>query len=174
MNPLDSTLRVLRANQTDPDPALNQSGAEENVKAYARYLIERDPDVAPLTEGVPPTWFILRRLPAAYLSSVLDGIYGKAAQREHAFRAACHRVELAGEAALSAVPSKGAAKGTPFTTREAAHGVSLAGDDWVQEVADRFGAETVQEMGQVAIDLSRLPKGRRGPFSGWAGTAASP
>lgn len=173
-NPLSNSLRVIRANLTDPDAALNQAGDEENIKRYTKYLIERDPDAAPLVEGVTPTWFVVKRLPAAYLSAVLNGIDTISMRREHAVRAACHRIEVADGDALSAVPSKGAAKGTPFTTRDAVHGVTLAGDDWIQEIADRFGAETVQEIGQIAIDLARLPKGRRGPFLGWGGTAASP
>lgn len=172
MNPLDTALRVIRCNATDPDPALCQDLAPENIARVQEYIRERDPEKAPIAEGIAPTWFVVKRLPAAYLTSVLEGIYPEAARREHAVRAAVHRVELPGEAALSAVPQKGAAKGTPFLTREAAHGVSLAGDDWIQELTDRYGAETIQELGTVAIDLCRLPKGRRGPFSLWLGTAA--
>ena len=172
MNPIAPDLRVIRCNATDPDPALNQSVAPENIAQVQEYLRARDTEKAPLAEGIAPTWFVVKRLPAAYLTSVLEGIYPEAARREHAVRAAVHRVELPGEAALSTTPQKTAAKGTPFLTREAAHGVSLAGDDWIQELVDRFGAETIQELGTVAIDLCRLPKGRRGPFSLWLGTSA--
>ena len=42
-----------------------------------------------------------------------------------------------------------------------------------QEVADLFGAEVVQEMGALAISLSRLPRGARGPFGYWGGSVLS-
>ncbi|MBL0219661.1 MAG: hypothetical protein IPQ07_38075 [Myxococcales bacterium] len=172
MNPLDTTLRLVRCNPTDPEPTLTAEVSPENLARLREYLSTRDPEKIPLAEGTVPTWFVVKRLPAAYLSSVLEGIYPRAAQREHAVRAALHRVELPGGEALSVVPRKSAPKGAPFTSTEAAHGVSLAGDDWIQELADRFGAETIQEMGEAIIDLSRLPRGRRGPFSHWGGTVA--
>lgn len=171
-SPLDPTLRVIRCNPTDPDPALDPSGTPENIERFRAYINSRDPAVAPLIEGVAPTWFVVKRLPAAYLTSVLDAIYPVSAQREHAVRAAIHRIELPGEAALSVTPKKGASQGTPFLSIDAKHGVQLAGDDWVQEIADRFGAETIQELGAVAIDVSRLPRGRQGPFTLWRGTVA--
>ena len=173
-NPMSNNLRVIRTNQTDPDPALNLATDEENIKRLSKYMIERDPETAPLVEGATPVWFHIKRLPAAYLNGVIDGIFGKAAQYEHAFRAAVHVVEIPGEAALQTTPKKSAVRGTPFLSTEAAHGVQLAGADWTQEIADRWSDDTVMEMGRTAIDLSRLPKGRRGPFSGWGGTVASP
>lgn len=174
MNPLDSTLRILRLNATDPDPALVQENTPETLALYTAYQRDRDPEKLPaLLPDAKPTWFVIKRLPAAYLSAVIDGIFPVSAQRDHAVRAACHRVELPGEAALSATPKKTAKLGTPFLTTEVAHGVNLAGDDWIQELADRFGSETIQEIGQVALDQARLPRGRRGPFSSWGGTVHS-
>lgn len=172
MTPLAPTFRVVRTNATDPDPSLSQENTSENVERYATYQRTRDPEALPSqVDGIEPTWFVLRRLPAAYLTSVIDAIYPPSAQREHALRAALLRVELPGEAALARAPT-GSPKAAPFQVREAVHGVLLAGDDWVQEIADRYGAETIQELGQVALDHARLPRGRRGPFSSWAGTVA--
>lgn len=173
MSSLTADLRVIRCNPTDPDPALCQDPTPANIEAIQLYVRDRDPAKAPLVADVTPTWFVVRRLPAAYLSAVIDGIYGVAAQREHAVRAAVHRVEVTGGDVLSVTPRKGASEGTPYLSTEAAHGVALAGNDWVQEIADRFGAETIQELGAVALDLARLPRGRRGPFSPWGGTVAS-
>lgn len=161
MNPLDPIVRVVRTNPTDPDPALNLATDPDNLSRFVAYRRDRDPEKAPLVEGKTPTWFYVRRLPAAYVASVIDGIYPRAAQRIHAVRAAVCRVELAEGDAL-----------TPTAPTDASFGVSLAPDAWAQDLADRFGAETLQELGEVALDLSRLPKGRRGPFSPWAGTAA--
>lgn len=168
MSAISTDLRVVRCNPTDPDPALDQSTTPENIERIRGYVRERDPDKVPLREGETATWFVLRRLPAAYLSSVLDAIYPVASQREHAVRASCHRVELPGGEALVCSADKGAL----WPAREAAHGVTLASAEWIQELVDRWGAELIQELGSVVVDLSRLPRGRRGPFSSWHGTVA--
>jgi hypothetical protein len=47
----------------------------------------------------------------------------------------------------------------------------MAPDAWAQEIADRFGAEVVQEMGETILTHSRLPRGARGPFGFWGGSA---
>ena len=172
VSPISTDLRVVRCNPTDPDPALCTDPTPENIGRIQEYVRTRDPELAPLLPDATPTWFVLRRLPAAYLSSVLDGIYPPAAQREHAVRASCHRVEFPGGECLVVLPKKSAPKDAPWTSREAAHGVALAGDDWVQHLVDEYGAELIQELGSVVIDLSRLPRGRRGPFSQWHGTVA--
>jgi hypothetical protein len=169
MSALDPVLRVVRCNATDPDPALDMR--PETVEQLVAYIRERDPAKLPLIEGTTPTWFSVRRLPAAYLSSVIEGIYPRAAQREHAVRAAVFRVECPGGEVLEVQSAKASPK-APFAGAEVAHGVCLAPESWSQELADRFGAEVLQELGEVALDSSRLPKGRRGPFSSWGGTVA--
>jgi len=61
-------------------------------------------------------------------------------------------------------------KGT-FVASKADFGVTMAPDAWAQEIADRFGAEVVQEMGETILTHSRLPRGARGPFGFWGGSA---
>lgn len=158
MNPLDVVVKVIRCNSTDPDPALDL----EQPRAVGEYAVSRDSEKAPLREGVEPCWLYVRRLPAAWMATVLDGVFPLAARRVLAFRAAVQRVEPPGDAAMVA------------EVEAAQLGVQLAKEAWVQEVADRFGSEVLQELGQVAMDLSRLPRGKRGPFSYWGGTVASP
>ena len=175
MDPTSKTLRVVRLNPSDPDPALDVSVMSrpidgDSISRAARYLTTRDESLLAFREAMAPTWFHLRRLSAAWMVDVLDGLFSAPAQRMLAFRAACHAVE--GDEMLTV--AQAGSKGARFVATEANHGVSLAPEEWVQEIVDRFGLETVQEMGRVAIDLSRLPKAARGPFGYWAGSVASP
>ena len=176
MDPTSKTLRCIRINPTDPDEALDPAAMAkpldgEAVSRGARYMLTRDEKYLAFREGASPVWFNLRRLSAAWMVDVLDGLFGAPQQRMLAFRAACHAIEAPGE---PLVVSPAGSKGARFVAAEPNHGVSLAPEEWVQEVADRFGLETVQEMGRVAIDLSRLPRAARGPFGYWGGSVASP
>lgn len=175
MDPTSKTLRVVRLNPSDPDPALDVAVMSrpvdgDSLSRAARYLVTRDESLLVFREAMAPTWFHLRRLSAAWMVDVLDGLFSAPAQRMLAFRAACHAVE--GDEMLTV--AQAGSKGARFVAIEANHGVGLAPEEWVQEIADRYGLETVQEMGRVAIDLSRLPKAARGPFGYWAGSVASP
>jgi hypothetical protein len=171
MDPTSKTLRVVRLNPSDPDPALDVAVMSrpvdgDSLSRAARYLVTRDESLLVFREAMAPTWFHLRRLSAAWMVDVLDGLFSAPAQRMLAF----HAVE--GDEMLTV--AQPGSKGARFVATEAHHGVGLAPEEWVQEIADRFGLETVQEMGRVAIDLSRLPKAARGPFGYWAGSVASP
>ena len=175
MDPTSKTLRVVRLNPSDPDPALDVSVMSrpidgDSISRAARYLTTRDESLLAFREAMAPTWFHLRRLSAAWMVDVLDGLFSAPAQRMLAFRAACHAIE--GDEMLTV--AQAGSKGARFVATEANHGVALAPEEWVQEIVDRYGLETVQEMGRVAIDLSRLPKAARGPFGYWAGSVASP
>lgn len=162
-NPLEP-LRAVRCNSGDLDPALS---ADLTVDDYRTYMMGRDPAVLRFTEGQTPVWFVLCRLPAAYLLDVL-GPLGPEARRTRAFRAACHAVE--GTEPLVCHEPEDAPEKAPFVALPSTHGVTLAPESWVQAVADRFGAETVAEMGQVALDLARLPFGRRSGYRLWGGS----
>ena len=175
MDPTSKTLRCIRLNPSDPDPALDPAAMAKPVEGDtvgrgARYLLTRDEALLVFRDGVTPTSFHLRRLSAAWMVDVLDGLFNASSQRLLAFRASCHFIDCTDHLSVAAPGSKGAR----FVATEALHGVTIAPEEWVQEVVDRFGLETVQEMGRVAIDLSRLPKAARGPFGYWAGSVASP
>lgn len=171
---LATVLPVVRCNPTDPDPSMNAIGAtaEETAELNKRameYIKTRDPAQYPTREGMTPTWFRVKRLPAAFFTGVLANIYPVEQRRHVAFQAACHQVDVTEGTPLVAERGEKAL----FRLAPASYGVEMAGDDWCQEIADRFGLETVQEIGQVALDLCRLPKGKRGPFSYWGGGALS-
>lgn len=165
-DPLAPTLKTVRCNLADIDPAFRDppEDPEENAAFQAtltRYMVERDVELLPtlLKPGASPTWFTVKRLPAAWLLHEIDDGMRQGQQAWRAFRAAVHRIE------------------TPAETIEApleapdAHGVRLASAAWANEMGERFSPKTLFEMGMVAIDLSHLPKGRRGPFLRWLGSA---
>lgn len=175
MDPTSKTLRCVRINSTSPDPALDvsaMSAAAEGatVSRAARYIMTRDEAMLAFrADAPPPVWFNMRRLSAAWMTDVLDGLFSASAQRVLAFRAACHSIEAPEPLTVAAHGTKGAR----FVAGESNHGVSLAPEEWVQEVAEIYGLETVHEVGRVAIDFSRLPRGARGPFGFWGGSVAT-
>lgn len=174
---LSNVFRVVRSNPTDPDPAHDPTHADNLVadvseRAMTRYVFTRDEQHLRAREGMRFAWFHLRRLPAAWVAEVIDTLSTVSQQRVMALRAALHRVDdPAGEIATTPAADVTAKSAFPCVAHR--YGVELAPVDWVQEIADRYGAETVQEMGQIALDHARLPKGRTGPFVYWGGTAAT-
>lgn len=174
-NPL-APLRVVRVNPTDADPALADDTDRE---ALVKYIRTRDTEVLKFKDGANPVYFSVLRLPQAFLTDVLDAVYPLAARRLLAFRAAVHRLEdNSGPvdydgAHLVCHPEKTAPKNAAFVATDGEHGTDIAPISFAQAVADLYGAETIQEIGQVALDFARLPRGKRGPFTSWAGSVAS-
>lgn len=175
-SPLSPVLKVVRCSPSNPDPAISEAMIEapaaegEKASPLAKYISTRDEALLVFNEGVAPTWFHLKRLPAAWLAGSLDQVYPRSLQRIIAFRTGCHAIEGAPEETFSVLPPK--STGT-FVATKADFGVTLAPEAWVQEMADVFGAEVVQEMGELIITHSRLRRGAQGPFGPWGGSAAS-
>jgi hypothetical protein len=168
-------LKVVRCSPSCPDPALDTSVDEETGRPRSdlrAYIQTRDASVLAFKADVAPTWFHVKRLPEAWLAEVLDTVHPLAAQRRAAFRAAVHLIETS-EGPLKVTPQKQGDKTSQYVAHRADHGVEMAPSDFVQEVADRFGAEVIQEMGAVALDFARLPRSARGPFSLWDGTVVT-
>lgn len=168
-NPL-APLRVVSLAALDP-------ALEQDKAALKEYFLSRDPAALKFVEGRTPAWFTVLRLPAAWLFNVLDKVSPGApdrptpADRLCAFRAAVHQVETAeGEVLRCAPPGE---QGARWTLAPVDYGVSMAPEAWAQEIADRYGASAVLELGQVAIDHARLARGARGPFGYWGGSVAS-
>lgn len=172
-SPLAPTLKVVRCSPANPEPALDAEAMVAPAEGGAlaeRYVRTRDEELLRFTADAAPTWFHLRRLPLAWVVGVLDLCTTRSAQRVLAFRAGCHLIEVPG-APLRVLPP--GEKGD-FVARRVDHGVTMAPDAWAQEVADRFDADVVQEMGEVIITASRLRRDAKGPFGYWGGSAASP
>jgi hypothetical protein len=173
--------RVLRFNPTDPDPAIDTE--KTDLRAY---ITTRELDGVVFVPDSNPVYFNVDRLPQAFLTDVLDAVFPLAARRLLAFRAAVHRVEdgngpvaSMGDSGnqdgppLVAYTEKLAPKGAAFVCRDGEHGTDVAPVAFAQAVGDLYGAETIQELGQVALDFARLPRGKKGPFTSWAGSVAS-
>lgn len=176
-NPLGA-VKALRCNLRHMDPAWRMPEDEADVAtaeglkaAFADYVGNRNLDAlvttGALKASVHPVLFEIRRLPTMFLLDVIAREPTEDGRRLKAFRAACHKVEHAG-AVVGAVSR---AKGERFGgTNE--NGVLVASEEWVEWVATEYGAATVVEMGQVALDLARARKDELAPFSYWGGSAA--
>jgi hypothetical protein len=166
--------RVLRFNPTDPDPAIDTD--KSNLRGYITTR-EMEGNVV-LVPDSNPVFFSVDRLPQAFLTDVLDAVFPLAARRLLAFRAAVHRVEdnngpvVFDDVQLVAYTEKLAPKKAAYVCRDGEHGTDIAPVAFAQAVGDLYGAETIQELGQVALDFARLPRGKRGPFTSWAGSVA--
>lgn len=162
-------LRAARCNDTDCDPAIDAEAMDQ--EAMRRYLLTRDEQALSIKQGAVPAWFTIDRLPSAYLLEVLDAL-APTIRQVLAFRAACHRIEPPGEEPLVAYTEASAPSGARYICKRMDRGIDQAPDSWVQEVSDRYSSETVREMGQVALDLARLPKATRRGFRWWGGAGA--
>lgn len=173
-NPL-VTLRIARVNPTSPDKAIDHTKSD-----LGRYIRTREEDSLVFHEGSNPHWFEVKRLPQAFLVDVLDGIYPLASRRMLAARAAVHvvtdnngPVKTAEGHALVCHEQKTAPKNAAFVARDGEHGVDIAPLEFIEALGDLYGAECIQELGQVALDFARLPRNQRGPFTSWGGSVAS-
>jgi hypothetical protein len=174
VSPLSTTFRVVRCSPSNIEPALSQDemivvpeGATES--RITQYIRTREEELLRFLPDTVPTWFHFRRLPLAWMAQRLDAVLTRSSQRILALRAACHRIE--GPDPIEVQPPR--EKGVYVATKDDL-GVTLAPPEWIDELGARFGAEVVQEMGEVAINHSRLPRGARGPFGWWGGSVASP
>lgn len=175
-SPLSTSLRVLRCNPSDPDPSIDTVAMGHKLDAptvgptdLSRYIQSRDEELLRFVEGVKPCWFHVKRLPMQFLAAVIDSLLNRSEQRIMAFRAAVHLIEdPAGQLALVAPKEKG-----EYVATKGDYGVLVAPMAWSQEVADRFGAETVQEIGEIALTASRLRRGAKGPFGFWGMSVAT-
>lgn len=170
-SPLAPMLKVVRWSPSNLDPALDipaMGPSPDRAESLgSEYIRTRAPELLRFVDGSTPTWFHLRRLPMTWLANVVDVVYPRSAQRILAFRAGCHTVEIPGDPLVVVAPKE---KGA-FVASKADFGVTMAPDEWAQEIADRFGAEVVQEMGELILTHSRLPRGAQGPFGFWGGSA---
>ncbi len=173
-SPLAPSLKVVRCSLSNPEPSFDEEAMVAPIEGTAdtlvsQYMRTRDEALLRFSPDATPTWFHIRRLPLAWMADQLDKLVTRSSQRILAFRAACHCIEVPGESLSVVAPKE---KGAFVATRSD-FGVSLAPMEWVDEVGSRFGAEVVQEMGEVAICHSRLPRGARGPFVWWGGSVAT-
>jgi hypothetical protein len=152
-----SVRKVVRVNKQNPDPSLDL--AVMDVDAYA---MTRNQDLIVMKEGERPDLFVIGRIPGSILMLLKHNGKSLSENALLGFRVACHRVELANGDILEASDFIKEKIGSKI--------VHTAKEDWFDTVLDRFGYDTILEMGQVAIDHAGLPLGADGPFLCWVGT----
>jgi len=155
MNP-STPLRVILvgtipgARPATCDPALDIAATPAALTRYERERSDEARAALVMRPGMSPALFEVRPLGARAWAWVQEATGEMRAQR--AFLAACHRY-------TDADGHEHAAK------VEAVGKVSLAGDEWLDEVFERFGAAAVREVAQVAMDRAEAGPAALAPFA---------
>lgn len=163
-------LRVVACNGTYVDPAVDEARFTKDVAS--QYIRTLDLSTLPLAEGRKPVLFTLARLPVSYLS-VISAMATEDRRRVAALLGSLRSVGREGDQPLAEVlpPTPKPPEGSPWVGA-VVDGCLVAPAELAQWVADEFGFETVQQLGQQALDFARLPKAARGPFCWWGGAGA--
>lgn len=169
---VDKPIRVASLSHYSPDPALDIDSmtgkTEDDSSFYFKYALTRDEKYLIVNEGKKPIWFYLKRLSAAYVSCVLNNIPTEAGQRYTALKASIVMVEDENNGDMILSPPKSEGK---FEYINSEYGSTIAPESFMQELVDRYGSDCLQEIGNVALTMTRLPKAAKGPFGYW-GTMA--
>jgi hypothetical protein len=133
------------------DPAIDVAATP--AAALTRYERERSDEARAaivLQPGCAPSLFEVRALTARTWAWVQEAPGESRAQR--AFLAACHRyTDSDGHEHTAKVETIGK--------------VALAGDEWLDEIFERFGAAAVREVAQVAMDRAEAGPAALAPFA---------
>lgn len=143
-------LRIVATNEHFAAVSDDLDMSPADLDAYRR---TRDEALVRAKPGRAPTWFVVQRLPAIVIPT-LARMSADELRDQTAFLMACHLVETP---TLKHEPE----------ARQYASGIGgtrLAGDDWFNACARRWGVETCLEVGRVAFQWARLPEGAVGFF----------
>lgn len=162
-------LKVIACNGRYCDPAVQQEGFSQELAT--KYIRTADASVLPLREGAKPVLFHLHRLPASYLA-VVTSLATVDRQRIAALLGSLRLAGREGETPLIEVlPPKPAPPEGARWVGTITDGCLVAPTELVQEIADEYGYETVQQLGHWALEHAQLPRSARGPFSWWGSAA---
>ena len=139
--------------ETVPCVSLNDPALDMEASEIAAYREKRDPALIKTKDGMVPTRYFLRALPATALRG-LDMQAGIEARVQWLFRAGCHRVELSDGKVLTPDKKK----------LERQFGVQIAPDEWIVECNDAVGMDILAGMADVIWERSRMSKAQRAPF----------
>lgn len=164
------TRAVVLYNDTFADPAIDLESIRESKATPppdVAYWRSADPSTLPMKDGQKPVFFTLARMPASYLATIM-GDANIERRRMLAVLGSLRSVGREGEPPIIEVlpPRPAPPEGSRFVgTIEA--GALVAPAELLQELVDLYGYESAQQLGAWAIDMARLPKDSRGPFSYW-------
>jgi hypothetical protein len=153
-------MKIVAANAKGMDPAIDLD--KSNISEYAK---TRDLKHLTFLDGMQPTFFVVKKVPATYVMSLGDQGMGPNLKKAIMFSASCHRVEL-GEGGVMEAELKEQKIGGAQTIQ------LPASDSWVTEITEEFGLDTVLEVGQVSIDFASLGKKNKPSFSYFPGSPA--
>lgn len=150
-NPLGA-LEIVRVNAKHMDPALDLDAMD--LDAYRK---TRDPELIKCREGQTPARFRIKPLKAAYVVDALESQLQKT-RYTMAVLASCHEITLHNGEVIK-----------PARMERAIFETQIADASWLDVIRNKFGLETVYEIGRVAFERATLPEDARGPFSWPAG-----
>ena len=144
-----ANLEIVATNEMYLDPALDMGEAEleEYRKTRDSALLVCKPEQATVR-------FVVKRIPASFLPT-LEGM-SPAVRFQVALLVACHEIRLPGGDTLQ--PDRRQMTNGACATK-------VAGEEWYNLIATRYGYETCREIGRVAYEHARLPEGKLGPFT---------
>lgn len=160
MNPSTSLRLVLvgSTSQQSPncDPALDilAPGAAARLSAYERTRSDADRDALPLRPDARPSVFVVQPLTSAGMRLALDATGVRRAQ--NAVLIACH----AFTDALGVEHRASDHGGLTSVTK----GVSIASDDWLDHLADLYGAKAITEIAAVVVQRAEVGPLAVAPF----------
>ena len=163
MNPSDP-IRIaligttsLRTPTCDPAIRLDAPNVAALLSAYERSRSDADRDALPLHPGATLSIFTVAPLTAAAFRFVMGGMGVERAQR--AVLACCHRY-TGDDGVEHRAQAHGGVTATP-----GAKGFDLAGEEWLEHLADRFGHAALEEIAAVAITRAEVGARAVAPFA---------
>ena len=142
--------------------ALRAQGVELHMtpEELKKYRETRAKGLVKVKGDSQPAWAVVKRLPPSYTPSLAP--FDSATIYALAFKAAVHLIRMPDGTDLRPKPEQLSASRP---------GVEMAGDEWVDEIGNRFGMDFVIEVGRVAYEFARMPldPAVRFPFSSWGG-----
>jgi hypothetical protein len=152
-NPL-ATLDAVRLD----DPAIDKDKSDMEAYAKTRHLTH-----VKFIDGQKPVIFKIMQPSAVYTLDVLARLSG-AGRLMTAFQACVHEIVMPDDQRLLAQKEH---------LSNAAGGMKLAHDKWLDQVRAKFGAKVILEMGGVAFELGGMSDEEVAGFSLPAGVTAT-
>jgi hypothetical protein len=144
-------IEVVRTHENNIDPAIDRKAS--NLAEYRR---TRDLVHLVMKEGMKPAVFVVQPMARRFVTIQIDAIRGNPAfAAEQCFLSTCHEIRM---------PDGNVMRPTQVL-RDAPYGMRMASNEWLEECQDEFGNDVIQEIGAMAYERAKLPKGASGPFA---------
>lgn len=166
-------LRVVLCNGTYVDPAVDLAKLNADPSVMAALVEFPDVSRLPLKEGGKPMVWTLDRLTVGALSTINTlRSNGEATDRMRslALLSSLRSASIEGEPPVVEVLQPGSKdEREGVFVGHMRDGMLTAPQEALEFIRDRWGWESVCQIGQHALDFARLPRGARSGFRYWAG-----